>query len=455
MADKHINEREIAVEIMNIAGSGNKNINELLDMAMKKYAYISKAERAFISRLVKGTYENLICIDYIIGLYSNVKSLKIRPYIKNILRISIYQIMYMDKIHAAAVCDEAVKLTKKHGFYGLKGYVNAVLRKTASNISAIEFPDDRIKYSMPEWIMDLLEKRFNHTDTLAICEAFLAKSPLSLRINISNTCTGEVVEKLKDSGIEVLYSDFFDELIYISGFDNLAGLGVLSGKEAYIQDLGSFIVTKMAGIKQGDTVVDLCAAPGGKTIHAADILNGSGKVLAFDLSENKLRRLEENAERSGFKNIYCSINDASCFNQELEKIADVVIADLPCSGLGVIGRKPDIKYNMTPEKCENLAGLQRSILDKAALYVKDGGRLIYSTCTLNSAENEENVEYFLKNNHDFKMVDLEKCADIGFDFNEFKKRFNSDTSKKGCVQLIPTKYSHDGFFIAVFENIIK
>lgn len=445
MINKHINEREAAVELIAAIQEGNKNINEFLDRAMRKYAYLSKAERAFISRLVKGTFENLICIDYIIGLYSSVKPCKLRPYIRNILRISVYQLMCMDKVPAGAVCNEAVKLAKSRGFFGLRGYVNAVLRKIALNIGEIEFPDKATAYSMPEWIIKLLYSRYGEETAASILKAFLSENPTGIRVNTSKASSDEILNKLATLGIRAKQSELFNEYIYISGFDSLSRLEILSDGSAYIQDIGSFLITRLAGIKKGAVVVDLCAAPGGKTLHAADLLKGSGKVMAFDVSEYKVQKLEENIKKSGFKNISCGINNAAVYNSRLENTADLLIADLPCSGLGVIGRKPDIKYNITEEKCRQLVKLQRAILENAALYIKPGGRLVYSTCTLNKNENEDNIDYFIKKHSEFKLVDL--------NFDEITKILETDTPRKGCLQLIPKINSNDGFFIAVLQKL--
>ena len=202
------------------------------------------------------------------------------------------------------------------------------------------------------------------------------------------------------------------------------------------------MVARLAGIKKDDIVIDVCAAPGGKSVHVADILRGSGKVLAFDISEAKLKLIEENKKRCNFENIDIGMADATVFKTELADSADIVIADLPCSGLGIIGKKPDIKYNTSYKSIIALSKIQRQILDNVSRYVKKGGRLVYSTCTVTDIENEQNRDYFLEKHKDFKPVDISNVLSF----------MDIDTKDKGYIQILPSMFGSDGFFISVYER---
>lgn len=439
--------REIALDLLLAAERGEAHSHELLDMALKKYAYLSKADRAFLSVLVHGSAERRMSIDYVIDLYSSVKHQKLKPLIRALLRLSVYQILYMDRVPDSAVCNEAVKLAGKRGFSGLKGFVNGLLRNIARNKAGIVYPTPALEYSVPEWIYTLFAENYSEAESRRILEMSLQRNDLSIRVNTSRTSLERIKNILEEKGILVRPSNLFPELLYISGFDSLDALEPVRSGLAYIQEAGSVLALKLAGIEEGDTVIDVCASPGGKSIHAADLLEGSGRVLAFDLSERKIERLRSNIERSGFTNIRAEEADARICREELRQSADLLIADLPCSGLGVIGRKPDIKYHMSPGLCAQLSRLQREILNNVCRYVKKGGRLLFSTCTLNPEENEENVRIFLKEHMDFKAVDF---------FAALPASLQRESAREGCIQILPgddAGFCSGGFFISLFERV--
>lgn len=449
------NTREIVLDILLLSETEGRHSHELLNAALKKYAYLSKQDRAFISVLVHGTLERRLSIDYIIERYSRVKIKKMKPLIKTLLRLSVYQIIYMDRVPDSAVCNEAVKLASKRGFFGLKGFVNALLRKISQNKDGQNYPDISLKYSMPEWIVSVFLQNYSMEETISILESFLERADISLRVNTSKIAPKDLEKKLEIEGIKIEKSSLLEEVFYVAGFDSMEKLQEIIGEFGYIQEIGSVLAVKLAGIKKGDTVIDVCASPGGKSIHAADILAGSGKVLSFDLSEEKLERLKGNIEKSGFFNIYTDIADArSCREEFLEK-ADLLIADLPCSGLGTIGRKPDIKYRLDFASVENLVLLQREILDNVCKYVKKGGRILFSTCTLNPEENEENFRYFLEKHREFKPVDIQDCInkELGDSGAALLKKYFRG---RACLQLLPgvdSGFHTGGFFISLAERV--
>lgn len=391
MMTKETDSREIALDILLeiLERGGYSHI--ILRQALNKYQYLDKSERAFISRIAEGTVEYLLQIDYIIDSFSNTKVKKMKPVIRTILRMSVYQLLYMDRVPDSAVCNEAVKLAVKRKFTGLKGFVNGVLRNISRNKEGLSWPDDSVRYSMPAWIVSMWEESFGRETAVTMMESFLKDKKTTVRCNFAKASKEEILKSLKKQGAEVSEYGISEAVLCIEKYDYLEGLEAFQKGYIQVQDLSSSFVGEIADPKKGDYVIDVCGAPGGKSIHIADKLDGTGMVEVRDLSLQKISMVEENIKRCGFSNIRTKVQDALAADPDSVEKADIVIADLPCSGLGIIGRKPDIKYRMTPEDLESLAALQREILAVVQTYVKPGGRLIFSTCTINRKENEENA----------------------------------------------------------------
>ncbi len=438
-----INARAVILDILMQIDKEHIYSHRALDTAFKKHTDISRNDRALISKVVHGTLERELSIDYIIAGRSSVKLNKLKPVILHILRMSVYQIMYMDRIPDRAICDEAVKLTVKRGLRGLKGFVNGILRNISRDKEDIVYPDMQTKYSMPDWIIDILSKEMSDKELRGVLASFLEDKKLSIRVNTSRISVQYLIKELRQQNIDVMTSQIYENMLNLSGFESLADIACICDGRAFIQDAGSALVCSLAGIQKGDTVLDVCAAPGGKSIHAADILDGSGQVIACDISESKVSLIRENIEKSGFKNISTCIRDARVYDAGLYETADVLIADLPCSGLGIIGRKPDIKKNVSIENIMELVKLQRNILDNIVKYVKIGGKLVYSTCTMSPYENTENRDYILQKYPEFKPVDIS---------GSLAKCILKDTAGQGYIQLMPGICNNDGFFISLYEK---
>jgi len=410
MNNTGVNIRELATEIFLSIDKKEEHSHILLKNVLDKYDYIPQSDKNFIKRVVEGTLEYKIKIDYVLGLFSKTPVNKMKPFIRNLMRISVYQIMYMDKVPDSAVCNEAVKLAGKRGFRGLAGFVNGVLRTISREKDNISWPtgDDisslSVNYSCPEIIVESLINDYGLELTKDILGASLLESRLYVRIDetLDADKKKEIFAEWDNNGIEYEKSDLLDYAYYIKKADRLFKLdGFVKGLYT-IQDVSSMMVCEMAGIIPGDTIIDMCAAPGGKTCHAATKLkiggpDKSGIVISRDVSEYKTGLIEENISRLSLDNVKVEVFDARVFDEKMEQKADLVIADVPCSGFGVIGKKPDIKYNVTPEGLDSLAALQREIIDNAVRYVKKGGRLMLSTCTMRKAENDMNVKYILSN----------------------------------------------------------
>ena len=366
--------------------------------------------------------------------------------VRTILRMGVYQICYMDRVPDSAACNEAVKLTVKRGFSGLKGFVNGVLRNIARKKEEISWPDDSVRYCLPQWILGQWEPEYGRKAVQVMAESFLRERPLTVRMNLNQAPREEILESLREQGVEVIESGYSDQVVFLKNVDYLEGLDAFADGFLQVQDLSSSLAGDAAGVKEGSHVIDVCGAPGGKSLHIAELLNGTGMVEVRDLSESKIALVEDNIRRSGLFNIEARVQDALEFDRDSEETADLLIADLPCSGLGIMGRKPDIRYNMTRSRPLALAGLQREILSVVWRYVKPGGTMVYSTCTIDRAENEENAAWILEN-LPFEPVDL--TGRIG---EELAKTLCRDTRKEGYVQLLPGFYPGDGFFISVFRR---
>ncbi len=427
----------IIVEIMENGAYSDKALHDVLDSGVIK----DKRDRAFISRLCEGVIERAITLDYIIECFSNVKVRKMKPIIRNVLRMSVYQIFYMESVPDAAACDEAVKLVIKRGYKGLSGFVNGVLRNIIRNKDNIKYSSLSVQYSMPEWIVNRFNSEYGEEITKKILNAFLDKNKYTcVRCNLSKAAIVTITDILKAEGVEIDSGKFFEYALNISGYNRLTELKAFKDGLIQVQDESSMLTAAISRIRTNNTVIDICAAPGGKTLHAADILNGTGKVISCDISENKTRLIHNNVKRTGFDNIEICINDALVYRQDWRETADIVIADLPCSGLGVTGKKCDIKYKTKHSDIKALAALQKKILSVAGQYVKPGGRLVYSTCTITPEENIENFQW-IKNNLPFVSESIEEVL---------PKILKNNTGKDGFIQVLPHIAGTDGYFAASF-----
>ena len=406
---KKMNVRELALEVLLEIEKGEKS-HLILRSVLEKYQYLTKRERAFLTRVTEGTVERRLELDYIINQYSKVKVKKMKPVIRNLLRLAVYQMKYMDNVPDSAACNEAVKLAVKRGFGNLRGFVNGVLRNIARNLDHIEYPEKEqtipylsVMYSMPEWIVKMWVSDYGREKTEEILQNFYIERPTTIRINENQISKMALIDKLEREGVKVEEHPFLQSALLISNYDYLGALDSFLEGDFQVQDAASIQVAESAGIKEDDYIIDVCAAPGGKALHAAQILNGTGFVEARDLTEYKVSLIRENIWRMGFTNIEAVQQDATIYDEASEAKADVVIADLPCSGLGVLAKKTDLKYKMTPETEKEVAELQRQILKTVHRYVKPGGTLIYSTCTICKSENEENAKWFVENHPQFEL----------------------------------------------------
>lgn len=432
-----VNIRGIALDILMEVLENQQYSHLVIRDVLDKYQYLEKRERSFLTRLAEGTIERKIELDYVVDQFSKTPVRKQKPVIRNILRMGVYQLLHMDSVPDSAVCNEAVKLAKKRGFSQLSGFVNGVLRNIARGREQIVWPDENrdlltnweVTYSMPRWILEQWERAYGRERTRRILDAFGEQNPLTVRTNLNQISTEELVTKLEGEGVTVKRNMRLPYALELSGFDFLNGLESFLAGDFYIQDLSSMMVAHTADPKPGDYIIDVCAAPGGKSTHLAEMMRGTGMVEARDLTDYKVGLLEENIARHGLTNMKAICWDATVFDEASVEKADILICDLPCSGLGVMGKKTDIRYKMTPEKQGELVQLQREILRTVCSYVKRGGTLVYSTCTIHTGENEENVEWFLQEHSEFTLISREQmfpgdCGNDGFFIAKMKRNGN-------------------------------
>lgn len=401
---------------------------------------LSAPDRGLVTTLVYGCVRYKRYLDYIIAQFSSVKMGKLSPYVLLLLRMGTYQIMKLDRVPDRAAVDECVKLAGKYA-YRSKGFVNAVLRKIAAQKQQIQLPKETaerlgVQYSYPDEIVSAWLAAYGAAFTEKLLAAGNESAPLTVRVNTLKTGEASLAERLKAEGVRV-------EDANAAGMLSLGGTEI-SALESYRaglltpQGVASYLAGAVLAPKPGDTVLDLCAAPGGKSTHLAELMQNKGNVYAFDIHAHKIALIEQNAARLGINIITAAQADASVPMERFFGCADAVLADVPCSGLGIIRKKPDIKWSFDAAGQDALAELQYRILSAAGRYVKAGGTLVYSTCTIAEKENNAVVERFLRENGDFAP---DGFADV------LPKELQKPTAKDGYVQFFPHTDGIDGFFI--------
>lgn len=470
--DVGVNARELVLDILLSLEREEDYSHRLIKAVLDKYDYLEGREKAFIKRVAEGTLERGLELDYYLDRFSSLPVGKMRPLIRCLMRMSVYQLLYMDNVPDSAVCDEACKLAAKRGFERLKGFVNGVLRAISRKKDELPLPDektepvlyDSVKYSMPRWLVELWRQEYGQEVARTILEGLMAIRPVSLRfrLGIPEAERGRLCALMREKGMTVEQSPYLP-YVYLVG--HAEGVEMLPGfREGMctIQDISSALAVEAAQIRPEDFVIDVCAAPGGKSLLAAEKA-ARGRVLARDLSQDKLARIAENIARMRAGNIQAQVYDATRADEALLGKADVVLLDVPCSGLGVMGKKRDIRYRVKPEDLKSLQALQRQIVKASASYVKPGGTLLYSTCTIHSGENQE-MARFIARELGFEPVSLEGVLpeevlaakrQVAARMRESGRKAPvplTEAEDAACVQLLPGFLEADGFFIARFRR---
>ena len=400
---------------------------------------LDRADAALCSRIVYGVMQNRMLLDFYIGAYCTQKPDHLQPPLLEILRIGAYQIIYLDKIPDSAAVNTSVELAKLAKRGQASGLVNAVLRRLSQNKKALPPVPERddvqrlsIQYSHPKWFVKRLVSLLGREEA----ERFLACdnqiAPITVQVNPLKTTLEVLTEELQQAGISVQPHSWVPDCLELSGTGDLAALPSFREGKFLVQDPAARLVSLIAGIRPGQKVLDVCAAPGGKSLSAAFAMAGNGSIVACDLHENKLKRIQESADRLGVNIITTQAADGRVFQPEWEASFDTVLVDAPCSGLGIIRKKPDTRYKKADDLF-TLPVVQAAILDNAARYVRPGGTLVYSTCTILPEENEQVTEAFLAEHADFGLEPFELPLPVG----------KSD----GSLTLWPQRHDTDGFYI--------
>lgn len=427
------NPREKALQIINDVLYKGAFLEESLEILKK--SNINERDYNFIKEITTGVIRNRTYLDYVVKINSRVKIKRIHKIILSILEMAIYQMYFLDKVPDYSIVDESVNLAKIYGNRGSISFTNGILR----SISKKDAPQVKIEdsidnlstfYSHPKFYTEYFYNNYGEEFTKKLLKANNEMPPFTIRVNTLKTSKSDLMTNLKELGFEI------EEIVYDNALNILNPKGIIDTKyfdegHFYVQDLGSILVASFLKPRENSSLLDLCAAPGGKTTHLAELMNNTGEIIACDKSLGKIKLIQENAKRLGVKIIETRVNDARVLNKEFIDKFDYVLVDAPCSGTGLYRKKPDIKWNKDLEDIKALAEIQLEILDKAKDYVKDGGELLYSTCSLSKIENEDVVNKFLENNKNFKI----------------KKLRNREVLK-----LFPSTDGSDGFSISLMEK---
>lgn len=398
------NPRKLAASILTKIEKDAAYSNITLSSAFKENE-VSAEEKKLTSALVYGVLDRKITLDYVLARFMKTPLKKTAPFTLSVLRCAVYQIMYMDKIPESAAVNEAVKLIKKSKENRNSGFVNAILRAVLREEELIpsgDTPNDlSIIYSCPLWIVEELVRDYGTETATELLKESLKAPKVNIRVNNTRITAEELTEKLKEYGIDVAEGDVENCLILNKGI-SVAENELYKKGLFHVQDSASQKAVAVLALKGGERVLDTCSAPGGKSFTMAEIMENSGEIISCDMYEHKLKLISDSAERLGLDIIKPTLNDATRFNPNLGQF-DAILCDVPCSGFGVIRRKPEIKYK-PQEDYSSLQKIQQDILCCAVKYLKKGGRILYSTCTLRKGENEDNVTAFLSSHSDFEKV---------------------------------------------------
>lgn len=437
--------RKVAVDILDSILKKGAYSNIALNSSLNKSG-LEDRDKGLVTEIIYGTLKYKYTIDKVLSSFVKQDLKKMDSFIVNILRTALYQIMFLSKIPEFAAVNEAVDMAKKHRSIGASKLVNGVLRNYLRNKSKIYYnQDDKIeslcfKYSYEPWMVKLFLQQYGEERAEQILLGLNSTPTVTLRVNNLKISAKEAFEKLKAMEYDVQEGVVRPEAIRIFKGKSIEQNPLFREGLATVQDESAMLVAPSMDIVSDITVLDLCSAPGGKATHISELMNNTGEVHAFDIHKDKLSLIEQNSKRLGITNMKCDVIDAAVYNDDLKDSAERVLIDVPCSGLGIIRKKPEIKWTKDLKQLNDIIKIQRSIMKNAASYVKIGGVLLYSTCTLNKKENEDNVKWFLSNFTNYNMEQL------------FYGDLDNILYDKYGVTILPNEYM-DGFFIAKFKRI--
>lgn len=440
--------REIALKALYKIEKEDAYSNIALNQVLKENKNIDERDVGLISELVYGTITWKLTLDEIIKKYSNIRLKKISIWILNILRMGIYQIIFLDKIPKSAAVNEGVNLAKRYGHKSSSNFVNAILRKVSANdykeLEEIKDDKERISKttSMPMWIIEELLKQKDIKEVEEICKNSNLKPNTTIRINKLKTNKKDLKEKLEERKIEYEEGSLEDFLI-LKKVKNIENIDLFKEGFFTVQDEGAGLIVEVLDPKEKENILDACSSPGGKTTYIAEKMKNKGKIEAWDIHEHRVKLVQSTAKRLGINIIQAKTQDATKFNENLVESFDKILLDVPCLGLGVIKRKPDIKWKRKKEDIEEITKVQKAILNNCSKYLRKNGELVYSTCSILKEENEDIIEEFLRGNSQFAF-----CKE-----NEKNYEKNVIFGGKGTyINIYPSK-ENDGFFICKLRKM--
>lgn len=439
--------REMALEVLKAVEEEGAYANLALNYILEKNRP-GKLDRAFATELSYGVLRSLNTLDWILGQFVKQPLSSQTPAVRNILRLGVYQLMFMDRVPPSAACNEGAEMARKYGHPGIVKFVNGVLRNVARRKAGIAFPPlaenpvehISLKYSHPVWLVKGWLEEFGIEKTVSLCRADNERAPNTVRANTLRITRRELAESLRGEGLTVKETALAPEGLKIEGFLSLGALAAFKEGLFQVQDESSMLAGAALAPVPGSVVIDCCGAPGGKTTHLAQLMENRGEILAVDIHPHRLELLKQNSGRLGITIVKDLTGDARELPQRFRSYADFVLVDAPCSGLGVLRRRPDARWRKEPGQIAELAALQAEILDAAARCVRPGGVMVYSTCTITREENLGQVEDFLSKHSDFEPEALTSLLPRELDFD--------GSLARGFVQILPGWNEMDGFFMA-------
>ena len=427
------NTREKALQIINDVLYKGTFLEESLEIL--KASNIDERDFAFIKEITTGVVRNKTYLDYVIRQNSRVRFNRIHKIILIILEMAIYQMYFLDKVPDYSIVDESVNLAKVYGNKGSISFTNGILRSIAKKKPAqvtLKNSIDNLStyYSHPRFYTEYFYENYGEEFTKKLLKSNNEKPPFTIRVNRLKTNRDDLIRNLSKLGFEI-EKTYYDNALNVLNPNGIIDTEYFEKGHFYVQDLGSILVSSFLNPRKDSSVLDLCAAPGGKTTHLSELMDNTGEILACDKSKVKINLIKENAQRLGCKNISPLVNDARVLNDDFVNKFDYVLVDAPCSGTGLYRKKPDIKWNKGIDDLKDLGKIQLEILNNAKEYVKDQGLLLYSTCSLSKIENEDVIQNFLSENKDFKIKKLRG---------------------KEVLKLFPSVDGSDGFSICLLEK---
>lgn len=442
---QRINPREVAAEALTEILAEGAYSNVALRRLLRQNGAMSRQERAFVTEAVNGTLRSLIYIDYLLDAFSTIPAGKMKPWLAAVMRMAVYQMLFM-QVPDSAACNEAVKLAEARGYHALKGFVNGVLRRLAREWENVPLPGAgtperlSVRYSHPLWLVRMWIAYYGFAETERLCATNNRPPDVAVRVNTLKTTAESLRKTLEEGGMEVMPGKVCSNALHLAKTADLAKLAAFREGLFHIQDESSQLAVRVLDPQKGESILDICAAPGGKSFSMAEEMEDKGRIVSRDIHAHKIGLMAESAARLGITCMECAQKDAAEPDSE-NGLFDKVLADVPCSGLGLVRKKPDIRLKKTGDEIDSLIGIQRKILENAGSLVRPGGVLVYCTCTLSRKENEKNVEWFLSGHPEFAAEDITPFLPEDWGWA-------AEDAKKGFVTLLPHKTETDGFFIA-------